>query len=62
MTTDLITHAQLAERWGTTTYALHMRRYRGQTPRWVKLGKSIHYRMADVLAFEEAHMHSVEAE
>lgn len=49
---DLLTPDQLAERWGKTRQALAQMRYRGNGPCFVKIGKSILYRVGDVLEFE----------
>ena len=51
---DLLTQEQLAERWGKTKGALAQMRYRGNGPRFLKIGNSIHYRIQDVLDFEES--------
>ncbi|MBD8029209.1 helix-turn-helix transcriptional regulator [Corynebacterium gallinarum] len=51
---DLLTPDQLGERWGKTRQALAQMRYRGDGPRFVKIGKSVLYRVQDVLDFEES--------
>lgn len=42
---------EVAEYLGTTTGSLAQMRYRGQGPRFVKLGKSIRYRDSDIREF-----------
>lgn len=51
---DLLTPDQLGERWEKSRQALAQMRYRGTGPRFVKIGKSIFYRVGDVLEFEES--------
>ena len=51
---ELMQPDALAARWGKTTHALAQMRYRGNGPRFVKIGKSIFYRVGDVLEFEES--------
>ena len=51
---DLLTPDQLGNRWGKSRAALAQMRYRGDGPQFVKIGKSVFYRVEDVLDFEEA--------
>lgn len=44
----------LAERWGTSTGRLANLRCAGIGPKYVKLGASIRYRLADIEAYEDA--------
>ena len=51
----VLTPQDLADRWTTTTGALAQQRYRGDSVPFVRIGKrTIRYRLADVLAYEEA--------
>ncbi|MEM7806483.1 MAG: hypothetical protein AAF561_00040 [Planctomycetota bacterium] len=47
----MITAAQLADWWNTTTNALAMQRSRKVGPPFVRLGGSIRYRRGDVLEY-----------
>lgn len=51
---DLLTPAQLGERWHKSTASLAQMRYRGNGPRFAKIAGSIFYRVQDVLDFEES--------
>lgn len=50
----LMTTDQLAARWSTTRGNLANLRSAGTGPRYVKIGTRVHYRVADVLAYERA--------
>jgi hypothetical protein len=43
----------LAERWGTSAHAIHVRRWRGDAPPALKLGARLLFKVADVEAFED---------
>lgn len=49
----------LASRWGTTVKTLANWRHLGKGPAYVKAGDLVFYRLADVLAFEHAHLVTV---
>ena len=49
-----LTTYQLAARWGVTPGHLRNRRVGGRAPAFFKVGKSVRYRMSDVLKFEAA--------
>jgi hypothetical protein len=52
---DVIKPKLLAERWDTTEGALAQQRYKGTGPVFIRVGKrTVLYRLADVLAYEEA--------
>lgn len=51
---ELLNPDQLGDRWGKTRQALANMRFRGDGPAFVKIGRSIFYRVEDVLAFEES--------
>jgi predicted DNA-binding transcriptional regulator AlpA len=49
--TDLVDEARLAVRLGLSRSTLQAWRYTGRGPRYIKIGRSIRYRSADVDAF-----------
>lgn len=52
------TPEDLTERWpGTTRGGLAQQRYLGRGPKFVKIGRRVLYRWADVYAYEEANTH-----
>lgn len=51
---DLVDEARLAARLGVSRSTLQSWRYSGRGPRWIKLGRLIRYRIADVDTFLEA--------
>lgn len=53
MKANLITPAQLADRWGVEINTLSQWRWNGKGPRFLKLGKCVKYRIEDITAFEE---------
>lgn len=53
---DLINPDQLGERWGKSRQSLAGMRYRGDGPKFVKIGKSIFYRVEDIREFEESQL------
>lgn len=63
MTEKLLTTLELAERWGMSPATLDSmrsldRRSRGKPrgPRYVQIGRSVRYRMVDILEYEEANL------
>lgn len=55
MSADEVRHLrpqQLAARWGTTVKRLANDRSQGRGPKFLKVGASVLYRVADVEAFE----------
>lgn len=53
---DLLTPDQLGERWGKSRQALAQMRHRGDSPAFIKIGRSIFYRIEDVREFEESQL------
>ena len=51
--TDTLTAKALAERWSTSVAVLANLRSDGRGPRYMKLGKSIRYRLADIEQYEQ---------
>ena len=47
----LLTERQAAERLGWTPDTLRLRRFRGQEPPYIKLGRSVRYAPEDIEAF-----------
>lgn len=58
---ELLTPNQLAERWYTSPGRLANDRCAGIGVPYVKIGRSVLYRLDDVLAFEDAHRVEVAA-
>ncbi|WP_433699269.1 helix-turn-helix transcriptional regulator [Nocardiopsis sp. CA-288880] len=54
MAGPILNTRQLAERWGCGEQTLVNQRYRGAGPRWIKLGRLVRYRLADIEAYEES--------
>ncbi|MDE3725341.1 hypothetical protein PWG71_28515 [Nocardiopsis sp. N85] len=52
-----LTPADLAKRWKSSTQTLANMRCREQGPRWIKCGRLVRYRLADIEAYEEAQAH-----
>jgi predicted DNA-binding transcriptional regulator AlpA len=53
MSEVFLTEAELASRWGLAASTLTNRRWRRQGPPFVKLnGRTVRYRLSDVLAIE----------
>lgn len=48
-----LTTTQMAERWHTTTVAIHKRRQRGEMPPATRMGRELLYHVQDVEAFEQ---------
>lgn len=46
----------LAERWGLTVHSLRVRRMKGDTPRYFRIGRFIRYTLADIQAYEREQM------
>lgn len=55
MTSELMDGRELANRLGKSSAALANWRYLGQGPKFIKVGRSIRYRVADVESWLEAH-------
>ena len=53
---DILTPDQLGERWHMTKGALAQQRYKGNGPKFFKVGKGVFYRVADVLDWEYAQL------
>jgi len=47
----LLTERQAAELLGWTPDTLRLRRFRGQEPEYIKIGRSVRYAPADIEAF-----------
>ncbi len=48
----------LAERWQISARTLEHWRWKGQGPRYLKIGGRVVYRLADVEAFETSNLHA----
>lgn len=48
----LLSERELADRWGYRPASLASARWRGRGPAWVKIGRTVRYRLSDVLAHE----------
>ena len=48
-----LNQAQLAARWGVSPRTLERWRWRGQGPRFLKLGGRVAYRLSDIELFEQ---------
>lgn len=53
---DLLNPDQLGERWGKSRQSLANMRFRGDGPKFLKIGKSVFYRVQDVTAYEESQL------
>ncbi|MDO3647672.1 DNA-binding protein [Nocardia mangyaensis] len=51
---DLLKPHQLATRWEMSTASLAQWRYLGRGPAYFKVGANVRYKLADVLAYEDA--------
>ena len=51
---QLLTSAELAERWGCSTGWLANMRSAGVGPTFLKLGSNVRYRVPDVIAYEDS--------
>ena len=58
MTISHLSTRELAERWNISRRTLDRWRWAGEGPRFLKLGGRAVYRIADIEAFEEAHVHT----
>ena len=47
---------EVAQRWSVSVRTLERWRAAGSGPAWLRLGSGVRYRLADVLAFEEAQL------
>ena len=59
MSTRHLNQRQLAERWGISPKTLERWRWRGQGPKFLKLGGRIAYRLEDIEAFEMQQLRQV---
>jgi hypothetical protein len=50
----LLNQDQLAKRWNLSSRSLERWRWRGEGPRFVKLGGAVRYRLEDILTYEAA--------
>lgn len=51
---EILTASTLADRWGKSQRTLQRMRAAGKSPPFFRIGKTILYRLDDVLAFEAA--------
>lgn len=51
----LLTESDLAARWRVSPKTLQAARSQGRLVRFLKIGRAVRYRLADVVAFEAAH-------
>lgn len=51
---DLLNPDQLGERWGKSRQSLASMRFRGDGPKYLKIGKAVLYRIEDIVAYEES--------
>jgi predicted DNA-binding transcriptional regulator AlpA len=58
MTISHLSTRELAERWNISRRTLDRWRWAGEGPRFLKLGGRVVYRIADIEAFEAAHVRS----
>lgn len=56
MTISHLSTRELGERWNISPRTLERWRYAGEGPRFLKLGGRVVYRLADIEAFEAAHL------
>lgn len=49
---------QLSERWGVSVKKLQADRLKGSGVPFIRLGRAVRYRHADVMAWEERHLHA----
>lgn len=52
----LLTESQLSDRWQMSPRSLQANRAKGGGCRFVVLGRSVRYRLEDVVAWEESHL------
>ncbi|NEG90577.1 DNA-binding protein [Bifidobacterium aerophilum] len=52
----LLTPVQLAERWQIPVPQLAMQRYRGQGPKFTKIGAHVRYPLEEVEAYEDRNL------
>ena len=58
MTISHLSSRELSERWNISRRTLDRWRWAGEGPPFLKLGGRVVYRIADIEAFEEAHVHT----
>jgi hypothetical protein len=54
---EVLSQYELAQRWRLSPRTLERWRWLGQGPAFVKLGRRVAYRVADIEAFEAAQRH-----
>ncbi|MCK5778779.1 MAG: helix-turn-helix domain-containing protein [Rhodospirillales bacterium] len=54
--TALLTEKQLAKKWNVSIKTIQAWRFKGIGIRYVKIGRSVRFRLRDVLEYEEAHL------
>ncbi|MEU4708050.1 DNA-binding protein [Nocardia salmonicida] len=57
-TSEYATPAEVSARWSVTADYLARQRYDGTGPQYLKIGRRVRYRWADILAFEAENMHA----
>ena len=50
------TETQLARRWNKSVKTLQADRWKGTGVSFLKLGRSVRYRLADIVAYESSHV------
>ena len=58
MTISHLSTRELSERWNISWRTLDRWRWACEGPRFLRLGGRVVYRIADIEAFEEAHVHT----
>ena len=53
VSSELLTTVDLAHRWHTTEQAIYAARYRGDSPRAIRVGRRLLFRLTDVISWEE---------
>lgn len=53
MSSDLLDPTVLANRWNMELATLRQWRWKGKGPKFIKIGRSVLYRLTDIEAFEE---------
>lgn len=56
-TTNFLDERALAERWNISVKTLRNARVTGGLVPFVRIGRSVRYRLSDVVAYEAAHTH-----
>ena len=53
---EFFNQIDLSRRWGISTRTLEQWRWRGEGPKFIKIGGSVRYRVEDVEAYEQQHL------